>query len=340
MSQEITFGEVLIKPQYSEVLSRKQVNTAVKFGSFDLTLPVVSANMRDITGPKMACAMCEMGGLGILHRWNTIDEAVEEYNESIRLINSSNPTSYSVGVSVGVKEQDRERFIRLYEAGARLFCIDVSHGDHVLMKNMISYMKKGVPCPQPLIIIAGNVATPEGAGRLIEWGADIVKVGIGPGAACKTRSKAGVGVPQLSAIMNVRKVLPNIKMISDGGIKHAGDVAKALVYADAVMVGNFIAGSSETPGSVYEGEDGQYYKMYGGSASGENKNLSGQKNQFVEGMVKKTPFRGHVKYMLQTIKEGIQMACSYSGCHTLYEFKKKAILVEISTASQRESKII
>jgi IMP dehydrogenase len=191
-----------------------------------------------------------------------------------------------------------------------------------------------------MTIIAGNVATAEGALDIYNWGADVIKVGIGPGSCCQTRENTGVGVPQLSALVNVREALPEeAYIIADGGIKKTGDIAKALKYADAVMMGGFFAGTTETPGHVYETMGGDFYKTMAGSASAESKVRSGNKNSFVEGGIRQVPFRGHVKYILAKAKENIQSSFSYSGAKNMEKFKKKSKLIKISGGGKKESKI-
>lgn len=158
-------------------------------------------------------------------------------------------------------------------------------------------------------------------------------------SACITRQRTGVGVPQLYALEQVynaslsqKKPIP---FIADGGISLVGDVAKALKFADAVMMGSIFSGTSETPGHVFENEHGEMYKTYGGSASGENKG----ENKFVEGVVKTVRFKGKVKYIIRKIKEGLQGACSYVGANNLAEFKENCEFVFLSSGSQKESKL-
>ena len=346
----ITFNDICIDSQYSEVTHRSNVDLTTNLGSpdFNIKFPVISANMPDITEHKMATEMFLNGGLGIIHRFMSIEENVNQFNlaihgmniESTRILNFN---KYSVGVSVGVNDSERERFTKLYEAGARLFCIDIAHGHTIMMKNMIKWIKSQA---SDVVIIAGNIATKEAALDLIEWGATTLKAGIGPGLVCRTRSNTGVGKPQFSALQEVYEVTKNstIKIISDGGIKTAGDIAKALIYADAVMVGAVLAGTTETPGFVYatEGTDltnRTYYKSYGGSASAENKVKSGQVNRFVEGEMKRIPFKGHAKYLLREIKDGLQSSLSYTGAMNLLEYKKKVKWYNISGAGRTESKL-
>jgi len=334
-----TFSDMSFEPQYSEVPSRSDVTLNTKLGKIFLQLPVISANMGDITGKKMALEMRSNGGLGILHRFMSVEENIKEYVGAVNELGNSNQY---IGVSVGVGKSGRERFDSLYHlAGARTFCIDVAHGHHVHVKDMLTYIHEGYDL-KDVTLIAGNVATVRGAEDLFSWGADVVKVGVGPGAVCQTRQNTGAGVPQLYALAQIRKALPEFDLyptIADGGIKFTSDIAKALVYANAVMVGSFISGTTETPGSVYENEKGEFYKVYGGSASGERKVKAGGENSFVEGMVKTVPFRGHVKYILKKIRENVQSSCSYQGAFNLDEFRVKAVLKPITEASRVESKI-
>ena len=220
-----------------------------------------------------------------------------------------------------------------------MFCIDVAHGHHLHVKNTLEWIRSN-HVDESFCLIAGNVATSQGARDLFSWGADVVKVGIGPGSKCETRKNTGVGVPQLQALKEIRESsLPGCKIIADGGARWTGDVAKALYYADAIMVGRMVAGTIEGPGEVYEDEDGNFYKMFGGSASGENKVRHGKANKFVEGHRTRVPFRGHVKFILRRIRENLQSALSYSGAFNLNEFREKAVLKSISGSSKEESKI-
>ncbi len=334
---DITFSDVLIEPQYSEIPSRSVVDVSSDMGKFKLTLPIISSNMRDITGEKMCIEMATLGGLGILHRYMSIEDNVE----MVKRIQTKASSPYSFGVSIGVKEEEKKRFYDLYNIGVRLFCIDQAHGHCLMMKDMLKWVRNSVG--KEVYIIAGNIATYQAVVDLTKWGADCCKCGIGPGAPCTTRKNSGVGVPQLTALHEIRKAIVlerlNVKLIADGGIQYPGDVSKALKFADAVMVGSVLSGTTETPGHVYQNPEGQFYKTYAGSASGENKVKGGGENKFVEGIVKTVPFRGHVKYIIHKIEDGLRSALSYSGAWNLKEFQEKAILREISFGSKIESKI-
>jgi len=335
-----TFSDVLIKPKYSEITSRSTVDISSNLKRVKLGLPIISANMKTITEAKMAVALSEHGAIGALHRFNTVEDAVNEFDEfyDILSITAKNNTSYNMPiVSVGVQEADKERFDKLYEAGARIFCIDVAHGHHILVKNMLEWIiSKQL---YDIIVIAGNVATADGAYDLADWGTDVIKVGIGPGSVCQTRQKTGVGVPQLYALDSIFNEFKNqgikhVGIIADGGITSVGDICKALKFADTVMIGSMLSGTSETPGNVYRDPSGQFYKVYGGSASAENK---GQ-NKFVEGMMKTVPFRGKAKYILREIEDGVKSTFSYVGANNMEEYKEKCEFQFITDGASRESK--
>lgn len=333
-----TFNDVLIQPNYSEIRSRKSVDISSSLGELNLDIPVISANMKTVTGPRMTLEMGERGAWGILHRFNTIEGAVEDYN----LAKSQMP-----GVSIGVNGDYKERFEALYNAGARYFCIDIAHGHSIMMKETLEYIKSE---QSDIYVMAGNVATPKGATDLADWGANAVKVGIGPGSMCQTRTNTGVGVPQLWALEQiaskrsmvpgiVNRSLDSVEIIADGGIKTVGDIAKALKYADHVMLGSFFAGCHETPGDVYKRKNGSRYKVYGGSAAANNKTTdNGRKPEFVEGVTEEVDLNDHVKFLLKEIKEGVQSAFSYVGANNLKEYQKKCEFIHLSGGGKDESK--
>jgi IMP dehydrogenase len=336
-----TFSDVLIIPKYSDVESRRDVDISSNLGTsknpIELLTPVISANMKSITESDMAVEMRKNGGLGILHRFNTINEAIKDFT----IVKDA---GFSCGVSLGVNaiSGDHDRFDELYKAGARIFCIDVAHGNSRLVKEMTKWIKN--QNYSDVYLIVGNIATFDGAYDLVDWGANCVKVGIGPGSVCETRYRTGVGVPQLYALQQIKEGLTkqgksDIKIISDGGITCVGDICKAMKYSDSVMVGSFISGTTETPGKVFKDENGQYYKVYAGSSSGEHKSSNGAPTDFIEGIAKKVPFRGHVKYIIQEILDGMRSSFSYVGALSLKEFQEKCEFIEITSGGKVESKI-
>lgn len=336
MTTDITFSDILIKPQYSEIESRSNVDISSDLGKIKLSLPVIASNMPQICGWKMAVEMYKNGGLGILHRSMSIEDNVEEYKLAISNINDNN--ELAVGVSIGVKDEGKKRFEKLYEAGARIITIDIASGHSKLMREMIEWLRPN----KDIVIVAGNIATSQAALDLQEWGADVIKAGIGGGKVCRTRSNAGVGVCQLQALMDIYKVA-KIPIISDGAIKTSGDVAKALIFSNVVMLGGALSGTSETPGQAFvePGTDltnRTYYKLFGGNASQENKVANGQSGRFSEGETIKVPFKGHCKYLLREIKDGLQSALSYSNSKNLLEYRKNVKYSIIGSGGQRESK--
>lgn len=340
MESAYTFSDVMFEPQYSDIESRQLILIGTKLKDLNLRLPVISANMADITEKNMVCAMWSSGGLGILHRFMSIEDNVKMFLDCVESIGES----HMVGVSIGVGEDEKNRFRALHDAGATTFCIDVAHGHHINVRLMLEWIRANYNTDE-LVIIAGNVASVNGALDLFLWGADVVKVGVGPGSCCQTRENTGVGVPQLYILEKIRDAMSkssyydNKHIIADGGLKKTGDIAKALKYADAVMLGGMLAGTTETPGHVYETMSGEFYKTMAGSASAESKVKSGKENAFVEGGIRQVPFRGHVKYVLRKIQQNVQSSFSYSGSRNLKQFQQKSKLIKISGGGKQESKL-
>lgn len=324
MKKCLTFDDVLMVPKYSEVESRSQVDLSINLPKgITLKLPVLSANMSDVTGVNMARKLSNLGCLPILHRFDEHDALLQNYIDASK----SNGT---VGVSVGIKDFDLVNdFVTL---GCKVICVDVAHGHH---KNVGEFVKKIAETYPEVLLIAGNVATAEGANYLWKCGADIIKVGIGPSSVCRTRVETGNGYPQFSAIQEVCSY-PYLErngqtplIISDGGLKRPGDIAKALAIADLVMIGGMLAATDETPGEIVEKDDGKLYKRYAGSST--------HKKDRVEGVVTYLPCKGPVSNVIKAISEGLQSACSYQGVLNLIDFKKYPEFVEITNAGISES---
>ncbi|MCS7000792.1 MAG: IMP dehydrogenase [Bacteroidota bacterium] len=252
-----------------------------------------------------------------------------------------------VGAAVGVTADTLERVASLVEAGVDVIVVDTAHGHSRGVIEMVERIKGRYP---NLPVIAGNVATGEGARALIEAGADGVKVGVGPGSICTTRIIAGVGVPQLSAIMDAAAVCTqyDVPLIADGGIKQTGDIAKAIAAgADCVMMGNMLAGHEESPGEKIQYE-GRMFKVYRGMGS-EGAMLSGSADRYFqdvedelpklvpEGIEGRVPFKGSVADTLYQIVGGLRAAMGYCGCATIAELKEHGRFVRITAAGLRES---
>lgn len=318
MKEYLTFDDVLIQPQYSDIESRDEISTALNFLGLDLKLPVISAPMDYVTGADMANAMLKEGSFYVHHRFLPTDDLKRELSK----INGLR------SVAVGVREVSLD-IIR----DADFVTIDVAHGEHKKVIDLITYIKGNYSCK----IIAGNVASWAAFARLANAGADAIKVGIGPGSVCTTRDVTGIGVPQFTALQDIfakRHSYPDVKIIVDGGIKTSGDIVKALAAgADAVMLGRMLAGATETPGKPFVLPGGQMMKRYRGQASF-GTNQSQYAPEGIEGMV---PFTGSVEYTLKKISGGLRSGMSYVGARNLAELRENAEFIRVSPNTHIES---
>lgn len=322
MEEALTFDDVLIVPQYSEVESRLDPDTST---CFDMSVPLISANMDTVTGVDMAVAIGQAGGMGVLHRFMMQDELVA----SVAAVKEAGVTT---AVSLGIG--DPGKFVdwcgELVDAGADVLVLDVAHAHQ---KRVIDCLHAWLDSGIPGQMIAGNVATTEGAKALIMNGADWAKVGIGPGAACTTRTVTGVGYPQFSAIQNAA----GYRIIADGGIKSTADFVKAVAAgADAVMCGSLFAGCDESPGEIIETPEG-LRKTYRGSSSAEAREEFGLSDRIAEGKTGTVPYTGPVAHTVEQYQHALQSAMSYVGASDLNEFRAKAQFVKQTPASVYES---
>jgi IMP dehydrogenase len=331
----LTFDDVLLVPQHSEVGSRSDVDISVKWSGAHFKHPIIPANMMTVTGREMAVEIIKSGGLAILHRF--MDEA-EQLRISEKVFDDHGNEHFAV--SVGVKPNDREMVAKFRQCGVRIVCIDIAHGDSKQCIDMTKWIKDRWT---DMFVIAGNVSTGTAAERLWRAGADAVKVGVGPGSLCTTRVETGNGVPQLTALMDVSAMRLALSMhnlhgkstidrpmyiIADGGIKSAGDVVKALCFADMVMVGNLFAGCTETPGKTLI-IDGVSYKEYVGSST--------HKANHVEGVAALVPTKGTYQSVLTKLLEGLRSGMSYQGCVNLAELRDNPEFIRITNAGLKES---
>lgn len=463
----LTYDDVLLVPQFSDVESRRKLSTQTRLTrKIALQIPIVSANMDTVTEAEMAIAMARHGGIGIIHRFMSIAEQVQQIervkraesfvvdepitltthhtvgearrlmeetgtggililNDERRLVgivtsrdmlferDEKRPLTeimsrnlvtapadttleqaaeilhrhrieklplvdeagylvglitlkdilkitefpkatkdakgrLAVGAAVGVKERELRRVEALLEAGADCIVVDIAHGDSRLEVEMIKAIRRHFPQAQ---IIGGNVATAEGTQRLIDAGADAVKVGVGPGSICITRLVAGAGVPQLSAVIACAAVArpQGVPIIADGGIRTSGDIVKALAAgASTVMIGSLLAGTDESPGLMMT-RRGHRYKVSRGMASlqaniarkvreGEGWITQEEIEDYVsEGVEAAVPYRGSVREVLTQLVGGIQSGMSYCGAHTVDELYEKAVFVRITESGWKES---
>jgi len=332
-----SYDDVLLAPQKSSIKSRSEVDLKTSLSkNFNLNLPIISSNMDSVTGINMAISIGKLGGIGILPRFNSLKEQVEQLREVKK-------EYVKAGVSLGIKDDYLERAKVLIQNGADCIVIDVAHGH---MEKVVEATKEIKNLFPNILLISGNVANYEAAKDLFLAGADCVKVGIGPGSICTTRIETGHGVPQLTAILEASKAAKefNKTIIADGGIKNSGDIVKALAAgAHAVMLGNILAGTDESPGEIFE-HNGKNYKKYFGSTSSEQKqkhleNIKNDPNylKHIEGVSGSVLAKGSIKDLIEKLKAGISSGLSYSGAKNIQEFQQKAKFIAISPAGLKES---
>ena len=343
IKEALTFDDVTMAPQYSEVLP-SEVDTSIKLSNnLTLRIPLLSSAMDTVTESKMAIAIAKAGGIGVIHRNLDIKKQIQE----IRKVKKQ---KLLVGAAVGAGPLELKRAQAILKENIDLIVVDTAHGHSKKVAEIIKAIKKMKT--QKTTLCAGNIATAEAAKFLIKLGVDIIKVGIGPGSICTTRLVAGIGVPQLSAIIEVKKGVKNnkTKIISDGGIKYSGDIAKALsAGADAVMIGSLFAGSLETPGKLIK-KNGKLYKSFRGMGSVGAMNKGSADRYFqtkqidvskyvpegVEGFVK---YKGDVKSIIYRLIGGLKSSMGYLGAKKVTLLKNKPNFIKITKAGFYESMV-
>ena len=326
MKKALSFDDVLLKPKYSDIESRKHIDIGVCLGrEIYLSLPIVSAPMDTVTGPHMAHAMSQFGGCGIIHRYNTIEEQVDML-KNVGVLKAA---------AIGVTGDYLERAQALVAVGCTLLCLDVAHGHHKLVKEALYAIRNTVG--MGIHVMAGNVATLDGFNDLSDWGADSVRVGVGGGSICSTRIQTGHGIPTLQSVLDCAGSDKPAAIIADGGIKNSGDMVKALAAgADAVMVGSLLAGTIETPGEFFL-NNGRQYKTYRGMASVEAQIEWRGHSSSIEGVSHTIPAKGPAYKIIEQLDNGIRSGFSYSGARSLQELWSKAEFVQQTPAGQFES---
>lgn len=336
----LSYDDVLLIPQYSEVNSRNDVNLETKITPrLVLRIPLISANMSDVTGVAMAIRMAELGGLGVLPRFMS---AEEEAN----MVYKVKKKKLLVGASIGLRNGMFGRSESLIKAGADIMVLDVAHGHLRKVIDAIADFKnkfRGVE------LVAGNVATAAAAEDLFKAGADCVKVGVGPGSICTTRIETGSGVPQITAIMEAAAAARKYKktLIADGGTKNSGDIVKGLAAgASAIMAGSLFAGTAESPGRKVK-IAGKLYKTYNASTSlAEKKNhvekagdeFENHYTKQIEGVESIVNYKGPLAEVVEHLSANVRSGLSYSGAKNIPELWKKARFTQITAMGMEESK--
>ncbi|MCM2333267.1 MAG: IMP dehydrogenase [Anaeromyxobacteraceae bacterium] len=328
MREAFTFDDVLLIPAYNHYESRQHVDTSVtdRTGRLTLKVPIMTANMDTITESAMANWISAKGGVGVLHRAMSIERNLAEFRRC----------TGTVFVSVGTSEDELQRAEALRDAGASHFVVDVAHGHAKYVGKTLKRLRALLP---NACLMAGNVATYAGADFLASVGADVIKVGIGPGSVCTTRVKTGHGVPQLTAIQDCARCDRSI--VADGGLRYPGDVVKALAFgADFVMIGGMLAGTRPTPGEVVVDGAGRKVKQYRGMASREvaDEHHGGIAEwKTAEGVATSVPYREDEDAILADVVGGLRSGLTYAGSKTIKELQRKLNYVVITSSGWRES---
>ncbi|KRN31662.1 IMP dehydrogenase [Weissella halotolerans] len=354
----LTFDDVLLVPAASEVLPN-DVDLAIDLTpSLHLNIPILSAAMDTVTEARLAIRLAQLGGLGVIHKNMLIEQQAAEVAKV-----KDAPVDYGnfpqavtdqqgrllVAAAVGVTSDTLARVEALVTAGVDAITLDSAHGHSAGVLRKIREVRQAFP---KLTIIAGNVATAEGTRALYEAGADVAKIGIGPGSICTTRVVAGIGVPQLTAVLDAAQVAKEMgkTVIADGGLKQSGDIVKALAAGgNAVMVGSMLAGTQEAPGEILEDEaTGQRFKTYRGMGSiaamengSKDRYFQGEVNEankmVPEGIEGYTPYKGTLDDVIFQIVGGLRAGMGYTGSKTVEDLLKNGRFVQITNAGLLES---
>ncbi len=343
IKEALTFDDVTLAPRYSEVLPSDVDTKIILSKNLTLKIPILSSAMDTVTESKMAIAIAKAGGIGVIHRNLDIKKQIYE-------INKVKKKNLIVGAAVGAGPKEIKRAEAILKEKVDLIVVDTAHAHTKKVAEIIKKIKKKKS--KHTTLCAGNIATAEAAKFLIKLGVDIIKVGIGPGSICTTRLVAGIGVPQLSAILEVKKGTKNkkVSIISDGGIKFSGDIAKALAAgADAVMIGSLFAGTKETPGKLIK-KNGQIYKNFRGMGSVGAMNKGSAERYFqkiqqdtskyvpegVEGLVK---YKGDLKNIIYKLIGGLKSSMGYLGSKKIINLRNKPKFLKITKAGFYESMV-
>ncbi len=335
LGKAYSFDDILIVPKYNKIKSRKEVVFRTKVTrNYFIDAPLLAANMDTVCESEMAIALGQLGGLGVIHRFLTIEQQALE-------VTKVKANGLICAAAIGVKDYE-ERMLGLSNAGVNIVVLDVAHGHSKRVGKVLDWIKDHYPLVD---VMVGNIATKDSAEYFISKGADAVKVGIGPGSMCTTRVMTGAGVPQITAIMDVYEATQGrIPICADGGIRMPGDVVKCIgAGADTIMIGNIFAGTSEAPGRIIE-QNGKRFKEYRGMASYDatvkKLEIDGKKHDEVisiEGEKTIIPFKGSVEPIVKKFLGGLASGMTYVGAESIEKLRGKADFHEMTSAGMKES---
>lgn len=341
MKEGLSFDDVLLLPNYSNLRSQDIDLTAYLTPQVKLKIPLVSSPMDTVTEARLAIALAKEGGIGIIHRNLSVKKQVEEARKVKKF-------GLLVGAAIGIGKDLEERIDALVKSRVDVLVIDSAHGNSQFIIETTKWVKLNFP---RILLISGNVATGEGTLTLIKAGADAIRVGLGPGSICTTRIVTGMGVPQLTAIMDCNQVAKKYKIpiIADGGIRSSGDTLKALsAGASTVMIGSLFAATYEAPGKVVIVK-GKKYKCYRGMGSisalkeggaaryGQKYEKGEEKKLIAEGVEGLVLCRGKLSDFVYQLIGGVKRGMIYVGASDINQLQQKAKFIKISSAGLREN---
>jgi len=355
IKESYSFDDVLIEPSYSNIIPKEADVTTRLTKKITLKIPLISAAMDTVTEHEMAIKMALFGGIGAIHKNLSVDLQCKEVSKvkkhKVDILKDQkacvdDDNNLRVVAAVGTGEDAIQRVEALMKVNVDAIAIDTSHGHSQNVIDTIKEIKKLYPQAE---IIAGNIATKDAALALLYAGADTLKVGIGPGSICTTRIVSGIGVPQLSAILEVAQICKTKDsfLIADGGIKFSGDLVKAIAAgADCVMLGSLLAGTDVTPGEIIS-IDNKKYKKYRGmgsveamkSGSADRYFQKGETNLVPQGVEGYIEYKGVVNDVVTQLLGGLTSAMGYTGNKNIEQMKKNCKFIKITPAGMRESHI-
>lgn len=348
----LSYDDVLLEPRRSPVDHRGEIDVSTWFTpNIRIDVPIISSCMDTVTGPEMAIAMAELGGIGIVHRFQSVDEQVAAV-EAVKAHEPDRTGEFEPTVdddgrlrataAVGANDEALDRAERLVEADVDALVVDIAHGHLDKCLDMVSRLAERHPSVD---LVAGNVATEAGCRDLAEAGADAIRVGVGVGGVCSTPVVTGVGVPQMTALFDCAPICDElgVTIIADGGIKAAGDIVKAVAAgASSVMIGGLLAGTDPAPGTTIT-EDGTKYKVLRGMSSREaaesRPNERGTVNRAedpAEGIRSKVEYAGPLSEVVYELVGGVRSGLSYCGCRRLETLPERARFLRVTDKGRRE----
>lgn len=318
----LDYKDISIVPRVISTLEhRSEAQTTVDFCGLNLEVPVIGAPMPDVCNGTMAYHLRNNGCLGIIHRFQTIEEQCKEF-----IVDSHGDSACAIGVTGDWKE----RIDTLFGYGCIRFCLDTANGANRQVEKVVYYLKDKSDYGKDCYVICGNVASYECFKYLQELGVDAIRCGIAGGSVCETKTETGCFHPMFSMLQEIHlnTEFPRPKIIADGGIKSPADICKALIFADVVMIGGLLAATKESPSQTLK-LDGKVFKVLRGAASFSVQQEFKDEPKYIEGRETLIPYGGHVSDLCRRIRYGLESSMSYNDSRTLEEFKRKVRWVEV-----------